>query len=284
MARALPAGVLSVVSGGDDLGRQLSEHAAVRKISFTGSVATGKKVAASAASDLKRVTLELGGNDPAIVLDDVDPKKVAQELFWASFLNSGQVCTAIKRLYVHEAVYPALVEAISAVARAVKVGPGLEPGVDLGPVNNAPQYRRVAELLDDAVARGGKVRAGGRREGDGYFFEPTVVTDLDESARLVAEEQFGPALPILPFSRVEDALERANASHFGLSGSVWSGDVARGTELASALECGTAWVNQHLALSPAAPFGGMKWSGIGYENGRWGLDSYCQLQVVNAKV
>ena len=185
---------------------------------------------------------------------------------------------------MEEPVYEAVVEAVARVARSVKVGPGLEPGTELGPINNAPQYQRVRELLAEATARGGKLRAGGeRRSGDGYFLDPAILTDVGEDARIVAEEQFGPVLPILPFSRLDDVIERANASHFGLSASVWTGDAERGAAIASEIDCGTAWVNQHIALSPQAPFGGSKWSGIGYTNGRWGLDAYCQLQVLNVR-
>lgn len=279
----LPPGVLNVLSGGDELGRLIAEHPAVRKISFTGSVATGKKVASSAASDLKRVTLELGGNDPAIVLDDVDVTESARALFWGAFTNSGQVCTAIKRMYVHESVFDQVREALVAIAQRTKVGNGLESDIDLGPVNNRPQYQRVAQLFDDATTRGAHVHTGGPRSGAGYFFEPTVVSGLDEQAPLVAEEQFGPLLPLLPFSDLDEVVARANASHFGLSGSVWGRDAARATEVAAQLDCGTAWVNQHMAFSPAAPFGGSKWSGIGYENGPWGLDAFCQLQALNVR-
>jgi acyl-CoA reductase-like NAD-dependent aldehyde dehydrogenase len=282
LREALPPGVLNVVSGGDELGRWISEHPAVKKVTFTGSVATGKKVAKSAAADLKRVTLELGGNDPAIVLGDVNPERIAKSLFWGAFMNSGQVCTAIKRVYVEERIFDDVVRAVSAIARSVKLGPGLEPEVELGPINNAPQHRRVSELVTDARACGARVHAGGGPiPGTAYFYEPTIVSDVGDDVRLVAEEQFGPALPFLPFSRLDDALERANATHFGLSASVWTADTARGTEIARELDCGTAWVNQHMALSPYAPFGGSKWSGIGYENGQWGLDGFCQLQVVN---
>jgi acyl-CoA reductase-like NAD-dependent aldehyde dehydrogenase len=278
----LPPGVLNVVSGGDDLGRQVCEHPAVRKISFTGSVATGKKIAAAAADDLKRVTLELGGNDPAVVLGDVDPKRVAEKLFWGAFRNSGQICVAIKRLYVQESIYPALRDELAALARGVRVGRGLDEGVELGPINNAPQFERVKELVDDAVAAGGRCVAGGKpMSGGGYFFEPTLVTDVSEGVRLVDEEQFGPALPIIPFRDVDDALERANATHFGLGGSVWTSDTRRGAELARRLECGTGWVNQHANIVPHAPFGGSKWSGIGYENGPWGLAAFTELQVVD---
>ena len=279
----VPPGVLHTISGGDELGKWVSEHPAVRKISFTGSVATGKKIAIAAAPDLKRVTLELGGNDAAIVLKDVDPKRVAEKLFWGAFTNSGQVCSAIKRLYVEEAIYQPLLEELTAVAKAKKVGSGLEAGTDLGPVNNRMQFQRVAELVEDARRAGAKfLTGGGPRAGGGYFFEPTLVTDVAEGTRIVDEEQFGPALPIMPFRRVEEAIERANATMFGLSGSVWTTDVERGRELAGELECGTAWVNQHLAILPNAPFGGSKWSGIGYENGPWGLAAFTELQTVNA--
>lgn len=278
----LPPGVVNTISGGDQLGAWVSDHPAVRKISFTGSVATGKKIAIAAAPDLKRVTLELGGNDAAIVLDDVDPKQVAQKLFWGAFENCGQVCSAIKRLYVAEAIYQPLVEELANVARSVKVGSGLEAGTQLGPINNRPQFQRVRELVEDARKHGAKFVTGGAPVGgDGYFFQPTLVTEVAEGVRIVDEEQFGPALPIMPFRRVEDAIERANATHFGLSGSVWSRDVSRATEIAGQLECGTGWVNQHLAIRPDAPFGGCKWSGIGYENGPYGLAAFTELQTIN---
>ncbi len=279
-----PPGVLNIVSGGDALGAFISEHPAVRKISFTGSIATGKKVATSAAADLKRVTLELGGNDPAIVLGDADPQKIANALFWGAFANSGQVCTAIKRIYVEEPIFERVVEALAAIASKVKVGDGFDPDVQLGPINNAPQHRRVTDLVDDAKANGARVRAGGGpRGGPGYFFEPTILTDVGDETRLVAEEQFGPALPILRFTRLDDVLERANATHFGLSASVWTSDAERGVAVANELDCGTAWVNQHMVLSARAPFGGHKWSGLGYESGKWGVESFCQLQVMNVR-
>jgi len=282
LREVLPPGVLNVLSGGDDLGRWICEHPTVRKISFTGSVATGKKIAAAAAPDLKRVTLELGGNDPAIVLRDVDPKVVAEKIFRAAFQNSGQVCVAVKRLYVEEPVYAAVLSELASLARSARVGSGLEEGVEYGPINNAPQFERVRELVDDARAAGGSIVAGGAPlDREGYFFAPTLVTDVAEGVRLVDEEQFGPALPVMPFRDVEDAIARANATHFGLGGSVWTADVERGATLARRLECGTGWVNQHLNLVPHVPFGGSKWSGIGVENGHWGLAAFTELQVVN---
>jgi acyl-CoA reductase-like NAD-dependent aldehyde dehydrogenase len=279
---ALPNGVLNVVSGGDELGAWVSSHPRVRKISFTGSVATGKKVAAAAAPDLKRVTLELGGNDAAIVLEDADPARIAEKLFWGAFANSGQVCSAIKRLYVHERIAAPLTEALAALARDVKMGDGMQPDVQLGPINNKPQYERVIGLVEDAKRAGARVVAGGGvRPGGGYFVEPTLVTGVAEGVRLVDEEQFGPALPILTYRNLDDAVERANATMYGLSGSVWSADPERATEVAGRLECGTAWVNQHMAIVPHAPFGGAKWSGIGVENGPWGLLGFTELQTVS---
>lgn len=276
----LPPGVLNAVSGGDDLGAWMTSHPIPRKISFTGSVATGKRVAAAAASDLKRVTLELGGNDPAIVLDDADPAAIADQLFWMAFTNSGQICSAIKRVYVPEALHDELVDALADRARAVKVGDGMDPASQLGPVNNAPQFRRVNELVADAVAGGATAITGEAPSGgDGYFIPPTILSGLSDGTRIVDEEQFGPALPVVAYRDIDDAVARANATNFGLSGSVWSADPDRAAAVAERLECGTAWVNTHLALAPHQPFGGFKWSGVGVENGPWGLASFSELQV-----
>jgi acyl-CoA reductase-like NAD-dependent aldehyde dehydrogenase len=278
----LPPGVLNVVSGGDDLGAWMTSHPVPAKISFTGSVATGKHVAASAAPDLKRVTLELGGNDPAIVLDDVDPATVAGKLFWGAFQNNGQVCSAIKRVYVPDALYDDIVGALAEQARSVKVGDGREEGVQLGPINNKPQFDRVSSLVADAVASGARAVTGGRPiDGPGYFYEPTILAGISDGTRIVDEEQFGPALPVIPYRHLDEAVERANSTHFGLSGSVWSSDPDRASEVAARLECGTAWVNTHLALQPNQPFGGAKWSGIGVENGPWGYYGFTELQVIH---
>ena len=282
---AVPAGVVNVLGGSDEVGAWMTAHPAVRKISFTGSVPTGKKIMRAAADDLKRVTLELGGNDPAIVLPDVDPTRVAPKLFWGAFTNSGQICIAIKRLYVHERTYRPLVDALAALARQVKLGDGLEPDTELGPINNRPQFERVRELVDDARRAGGKVEVGGAPlSRPGYFYPPTLVTGVGEGVRLVDEEQFGTALPVIPYADVEDAVAQANRSHYGLGGSVWTADVRRGEDIAQRLECGTAWVNQHIDTGAFAPFGGMKWSGIGRENGRWGIEDFCELQVVSTRL
>jgi len=278
----VPPGVLNVVSGGDDLGAWMTSHPVPRKISFTGSTATGKLVAQSAAPDLKRVTLELGGNDPAIVLDDADPAKVSHAIFAAAFNNNGQVCSAIKRVYVPESIYGDVLEGLTAEAAAVQVGDGTVPGTKLGPINNAPQFARVKELVSDALSHGATATTGGAaRDGAGYFFEPTILTDIDDGTRIVDEEQFGPALPVIPYRNVGEVVERANATHFGLSGSVWGGDEDRAAEVAAQLECGTAWVNTHLALGPSQPFGGFKWSGVGIENGPWGLSEFSEIQAVH---
>jgi len=281
LREALPPGVLNVVSGGDDLGAAIAQHPAVRMLCFTGSVATGKKVAAAAAPDLKRFVLELGGNDPAIVLEDADPAAIAEKLFWSAFGNAGQVCIAAKRVYVHESVYAELVEALAEIARQVRVGPGIEPESQLGPLNNAPQFERVDELVEDAKRAGGRIVTGGAPlDRPGYFYPPTIVTGIADGVRLVDEEQFGPALPVMPFRDVDEALERANATHFGLMASVWTQDLERGAEVAARLEVGKAGVNKHGGIEPAVPFGGAKWSGIGYQFGRWGLETYAALQVI----
>jgi acyl-CoA reductase-like NAD-dependent aldehyde dehydrogenase len=281
LQQAFPKGVLNVVTGGDELGKMIVNHKIPRKISFTGSISAGKHVAVSAAADLKNVTLELGGNDPAIVLEDVDVAEIAEKLFWGAFNNNGQVCSAIKRIYVHSSKYNELVEALANYAKGIKVGNGLEPDTKLGPINNKPQFLRVKELVQDALNNGAKAATGGRPlDSKGYFFEPTILTNVSDGMRIVDEEQFGPALPIMSYDDIEDAIKRANATNFGLSGSVWGKDIQRASSIASKLECGTAWVNAHLVLAPHQPFGGFKWSGIGVENGPWGLYSFTNIQVL----
>jgi acyl-CoA reductase-like NAD-dependent aldehyde dehydrogenase len=277
----VPAGVLNIISGGNELGQWMTEHPIPRGVSFTGSIATGKKVNVTAAADLKRVLLELGGNDAAIVLPDADPADVAEKLFWPAFRNSGQICMAVKRVFVPEELQPKVVEALAAKARSVKVGNGLDEGVELGPINNAPQFERVKGLVAEAIEQGAQAVAGGHPiEGDGYFFEPTILTNLAEGARIVDEEQFGPALPVLTYRTVPEAIERANATNYGLGASVWSSDPLRAAEVAEKLEAGTVWVNTHMQLTHDAPFTGMKWSGLGSEMGLWSIYSYTDPQTV----
>ena len=284
LRQALPPGVLNVISGDDAVGVQMTTHPAVRKISLTGSIATGKAVAAAAAPDLKRVVLELGGNDAAIVLPDVNVEEVAEKLLWGAFENSGQVCQAIKRLYIHDAVFFPLLEAMAKLAEGLKVGDGLEPGTQLGPINNRPQFELVIGLVEDARRRGARIVTGGEApDGPGFFYPPTLVSDIADDAPLVTEEQFGPVLPVLRYTDIQDAIRRANSTHFGLGGSVWTQDLEQGVEVVSQLECGIGWVNQHNTFYPEAPLGGVKWSGVGYQNGPRGLDEFCTLQVVSTK-
>ena len=277
-----PPGVVNVLTGGDELGRRLCEHPGVQKISFTGSVATGERVLASSAATLKRVTLELGGNDPAIVLDDADPKAIAKKMFFACFVNSGQVCMAIKRIYAHEDVYDELCEVLAEEARNAPFGDGLDPENKLGPLQNKMQFDKVVELFEATKRSGARILVGGNvPDRPGYFLPPTYVTDIDDDSRLVTEEQFGPIVPILKFSELEDAIRRANDTRFGLSGSVWTTDSERGKAVAKQLEVGTAWVNQHRAISAYVPFGGAKESGLGRQHSTLGLKSYMEPQVIS---
>ncbi len=277
-----PRGVVNIVAGGDALGQWMTEHPGIDKISFTGSVATGKKVMASCASTLKRVTLELGGNDAAIVLDDVDPKVVAPKLFFAGFVNSGQVCMAVKRIYAHEKIYDALCTALAEEARKWIVGDGFDPATKLGPIQNRMQYDKVVDLINDTKRNGARVLAGGEiPQTPGYFINPTLVTDVAENSRIVREEQFGPIVPVLKFTDVEDALRRANDTRYGLSGSVWSRDPERAAAIAARLEVGTAWVNQHRATAANVPFGGAKESGMGRVYADIGLKSYMEPRVIS---
>jgi acyl-CoA reductase-like NAD-dependent aldehyde dehydrogenase len=281
VAGVLPPGVLNVITDANDLGGMLTQHPDIRKISFTGSTATGKKVMASAATTVKRVTLELGGNDAAIVLDDVNPKKIAPELFQRAFQNNGQVCFAIKRLYVHEAVYDELCEELVTIANDVAVDDGMKQGTQLGPLQNKIQFEKVKELLAE-LPTSGKVIAGGHPlDRPGYFIHPTIVRDIKEGARLVEEEQFGPVLPVIKFSDVDDVIRQANGTEFGLGASVWSTNLDQAYKVASRLEAGTVWVNKHLELPIEFPISGAKQSGIGVEAGEEGLAEFTQLQIIN---
>ncbi len=277
-----PPGVVNVLAGDDEFGRWMSEHPGIAKIAFTGSVATGKKVMAAAAGTLKRVTLELGGNDAAIVLDDVDPKAVAAKLFFAATVNSGQVCMAVKRIYAHERIYEALCAALADEAHKARVGDGLDPQTQIGPIQNRRQYERVLTLIQDTKARGARFLAGGETvPGEGYFIRPAIVADIAEDSRLVQEEQFGPIVPVMKFSDVDDAVRRANDTRFGLAGSVWGRDIARATEIAARLEVGTAWINQHRATAANVPFGGAKESGVGRHYSILGLKSNMEPKVIS---
>lgn len=277
----LPPGVLNIVTGEKGLGAAIARHPDISKIVFTGSTPTGKSVMRDAAGNLKRLTLELGGNDAGIVLPNVDPIAVAPELFRVSFHNNGQTCACLKRLYVHESMYEDLCAELARIARDTVLGDGMADGTQLGPVQNRSQMDFVRELVEDARRHGARILSGGKaRAGAGYFFEPTVIADATEGMRVVDEEQFGPVLPVIRYLDIDDAVARANSGDNGLGGSVWSDDRCLATQVALRLECGTVWVNEHGALQPNAPFGGVKQSGIGVGFGRHGLEEYTSIQTL----
>lgn len=281
MNEVLPAGVVNVVTSddqGDNIGAAMAAHPDIRKIVFTGSCATGSKVMMSAAETMKRLTLEMGGNDAGIVLPDVDPKAIAEGLFWGGFINMGQTCAAMKRLYVHEDVYDDVCDALVDYTCNIPMGNGMDEGSILGPVANQMQFDKLRRLVDDAKTRG-RVLLGGE-PGEGLFFPPTIIADLNNGDPLVDEEQFGPALPVIRYSDVDEVIERANDSENGLGGSVWSADIDKAREIAKRMECGSVWINKHGAIQPNAPFGGVKKSGLGVEFGEEGLQEYTDIQVV----
>lgn len=278
----LPAGVVNIICDENDLGAVLTAHPDVAKIAFTGSTATGKKVMASAAAMVKRVTLELGGNDAAIVLDDVDPKLVAGKVYAGAMTNAGQICVAVKRAYVPSAIYDDFCEEIARLANEAIVDDGAKQGTTVGPIQNKAQFDKVRGLLEDARTRG-KIIAGGEvLDREGYFIPPTIVRDLPDDAPLVREEQFGPVLPVLKYDDIDDVIARANDSEFGLGGTIWGNDVAKATEIAKRIDTGTVWINQHLAIDPNIPFRGSKQSGLGGELGEAGLHEYTQAHIINA--
>ncbi|NIJ36110.1 acyl-CoA reductase-like NAD-dependent aldehyde dehydrogenase [Sphingopyxis panaciterrae] len=274
-----PAGVLNIITGSDALGPKMTAHPGFAKISFTGSTATGKRVMESASKDLKRLTLELGGNDAAIVMPDVDLDDVAQKIFFGAFFNSAQICVATKRLYVHESIYDGLRDRLAGIAQAVKLGDGSEQGTVLGPLQNRRQYDRVTSLIEDAKAEGLTLIEGpAGPAGGGYFIPVTIVDNPPEQSAVVQEEAFGPVLPMMKFSTVEEVIDRANASEYGLAGAVWSKDVDQAVAIARQLETGTVWINQNLVLRPDTPFAGHKQSGFGIENGLEGMLEYMAPQ------
>ncbi|MGJ9373454.1 aldehyde dehydrogenase family protein [Nesterenkonia sp. CF4.4] len=279
---ALPADVLIAVPGDGSLGRQLTEHSDIAKIMFTGSVTTGKAIIKTAADTMKRMTMELGGNDAGIVLDDADPQAIAEDLFWGAFINTGQTCAALKRLYVPDAIYDEVCRALTEVAAKMPMGIGLEEQNVLGPLQNAKQRDIVAGLVDAAKDAGARVLIGADPdvEAPGFFYPTTLVADIDPQNPLVIEEQFGPALPIIRYSDLEQAIEWANGLEVGLGSSVWSSDPDRATEVAARLQAGTTWINKHGAIDPRVPFGGAKQSGFGLEFGLQGLKEVAQPHVI----
>ena len=277
----LPPGVLNVVSGGNELGAWLTAHPDVRKISFTGSTATGRKIMASASGTIKRITLELGGNDPAIVMADVDVEKTAEALFWAAFQNSAQFCVAAKRIYIHEDIYDDLAAALVAFAKTVKLGDGSHQGTDLGPIQNRMQFDKLKDLLADAKATGCRFLLGGEVDAQrGYFVPVTIVDNPPDDSRVVIEEAFGPILPLLKYRDTDDVVARANASDYGLAASVWGRDLDAAKAIAHRIEAGTVWINEIHSFSPHVAFGGHKQSGVGIENALEGLAEYTNSQTI----
>jgi aldehyde dehydrogenase (NAD+) len=277
----LPPGVLNVISGGDRLGPLMTAHPGIDKISFTGSTATGRRVMGSAADTLKRITLELGGNDASIVLPDVDVDMVAKQVFYGAFGNSGQICAAIKRLYVHKDIYDRFALALVHLVNAAKVGNGAEPETKFGPMQNKAQFDRVVDLIEDSKLHGYRFLAGGEvTEGTGYFLPLSIIDNPPDDARIVREEQFGPVLPLMKFDDVDDAVRRANDTSYGLGAQVWAGDPQTAADIGARLEAGSVWINQAQAIYGHSPFGGHKASGIGVESSLEGLLAYTNAQTV----
>jgi acyl-CoA reductase-like NAD-dependent aldehyde dehydrogenase len=279
----LPADVLIPVPGDREVGARLASHPGIDKVMFTGSTATGRKIIESSAGNFARLTLELGGNDAGIVLPDADPAAIAENLFWGAFINTGQTCAALKRLYVHDSIYDQVVDALAAVATRMPMGNGLDEANVLGPLQNKKQFEIVSDLIEDARKQGGRIVTGGAPAPElGELFYPiTLVADVTDGVRLVDEEQFGPALPIVRYSDVEEAIRSANGVDAGLGASVWSADPAAARKVAERLEAGTVWINSHGGVHPMIPFGGVKSSGYGLEFGVEGLKSVAVPQVIN---
>jgi acyl-CoA reductase-like NAD-dependent aldehyde dehydrogenase len=280
-AEILPPGVLNVVVDANDLGDLLTSHPDVAKVSFTGSTATGRRVMQSGAGSLKRLTLELGGNDPAIVLDDVDVKPVAKKIFAAAMLNSGQVCLAAKRVYAPRRLYNELCDELASLAKSAIVGNGLDPRTEIGPVQNRRQYDRVIDLIDNAKSQGTVIAGGGPIDRAGFFIQPTVIRDLPDDARLVREEQFGPVIPVLAYDTVDEVVDRANDSEYGLGATIWTSDPERGLNLAMRVQSGIVWVNRFLDIPFDIASGGAKQSGIGCQQGLEGMKEYTQSKILS---
>ncbi|KAK4202315.1 putative potassium-activated aldehyde dehydrogenase [Triangularia verruculosa] len=282
-AQIFPPGVVQVLSGDESLGPLFTTHPDVAKISFTGSTATGKKVMQACAGTLKRLTLELGGNDAAVVCEDVDVEKVVQKIGPMAFMHSGQICMDIKRLYIHEKIYDQFLAALVQVVKSFKVGGGGDPEAFLGPVQNSMQFAKVKDLYSEISKQNWQVAVGGEPVGSdkrkGFFLPPTIIDNPPDDSRIVVEEPFGPIMPVLKWRDEDDVVKRANNTNMGLGASVWSNDIARAEKLAKRLEAGSIWVNSHFELSPYVPFGGHKWSGVGMDWGIVGMKGWCNTQA-----
>jgi len=284
MNEVLPKGVLNSISGGGEVGSYLVDHSDVDKIMFTGSEKTARKIIQASKGNMARLTLECGGNDPAIILPGTDIASKAGDLFWGSFINMGQTCACAKRLYVHENDYDSVVNALDGVAANMPMGNGMDDGIVLGPIQNQMQFDKVNELVEDAKSNGATIIRGGKpMDGPGYFYPITLVGNIDNGSRLVDEEQFGPVLPIIKYKTIDEAVSKANQTRTGLGGSVWGDNLSEAAKVASRIESGTVWINQHGAIHPMVPFGGIKDSGYGVEFGVEGLKSVTLPQVISIK-
>ena len=281
--QAFPPGVISALSGGDDLGVWMTTHPDINKIAFTGSTETGRHVMKSASATIKRVTLELGGNDPAIVLPDVDAKALAPQLFWAAFQNNAQFCNSTKRLYIHEDVYDEVRDALADfITHHVKVGDGADADTDLGPIQNSMQYGKVQDYFADCHVNCYSFALGGEidEKAAGWFVPVSFVDNPPDDSRIVCEEPFGPILPLMKWSDEADVIARANDTIYGLGASVWGKDLAAIERIGKQLEAGTVWLNEVHQYSPFQAFGGHKQSGLGCENSLHGLMEYTNWQTI----
>jgi acyl-CoA reductase-like NAD-dependent aldehyde dehydrogenase len=282
----LPPGVVNVVTGtGAEVGEALVTHPDVRKVAFTGSTKTGERIMALAASGTKRLTLELGGSDPLIVCEDADLARAASAASMGRFYNCGQACLAVKRVYVMESVAEEVIESITAKAKKLRLGRGDAEGSQIGPLHTARQRELVADQVARTLERGGELLCGGgppddAELADGFFYEPTVILDPPHDSPMATEEVFGPALPIWRVRDLDEAIERSNASRYGLGSSVWTADLDRAREAAERLECGYTWVNSPTKVYDELPFGGVKSSGFGKEHGEEAFDYYTDSKSV----
>ena len=283
--KIVPPGVLQILGGDDKLGPMMVSHAGIQKTSFTGSIPTGKKIMETAAKNLKRITLELGGNDAAIVCPDVDIAKIAPVICLSAFKNSGQICVASKRIYVHADIYQPFLKAMAEFAKKLKIGDPFEAGTDLGPIQNGMQFDKVQEFFGDCEANGYEFVAGGREctphIGKGYFISPTIIANPPNHSRIIGEEPFGPIIPVQPWKDEDDVVRRANDTKTGLGATVWGKDIERAERIARQLEVGSIFINSVLRPDWRVYFSGHKESGIGGERGLQGVLAYCNAQAVH---